>query len=158
MTLHQARSELGQSVRLMGLFALAQTLVVLLVFDWPLDEIALGAAIGAPLWGAGDWFWERKRSAPGRNDTILSPPAGASVEQEPRRNALWVWLALPVLAFGIAWCVSALDLGALFVPGQTLGYAASNLVGLIRVRRWERQDGRVLLLTTVDRDTELYAR
>ena len=56
-------------------------------------------------------------------------------------------LVVPLCA-GLAWLADRWDLGAVFVPGQFLGVAAANVVGVVLVGHWERRHGRRAVAAT----------
>jgi hypothetical protein len=74
--------------------------------------------------------------------------APRDVEVEPprpdRSTALTV-VALAMVALPLTWAVDWLDVGAGFLPGIMLGEAAASALTLVRVRAWERANGRRVL-------------
>ena len=60
---------------------------------------------------------------------------------------------------GLAWLADRWDMGALFVPGQFVGYACASTLGALVVARWERRAGRRVLYDSSFEDDrpDLYA-
>jgi hypothetical protein len=158
MSLRPTRIALVESTLLMGLFAIAQTLLILLVFDWDVRDVLASATFGTAVFGVADWLFETHHGVPEVDEQVPDAPAEATIANGRDTRVIWRWLILPAAAIPLAWVASEFDAGAFAIPGQTLGYMAANLFGWISVARWERREGRRLLMTSEGREVVLYAR
>lgn len=120
--------------------ALLGTAAVIGLFGWNPATVAVGAAVGIIVWGAGSYRWNVQWRLPHGPLHSAAPDA----TWEPPMTGLWVRrlvrfvLAAPIIV-GLAWLADRLKLGGFFVPGQLAGYAAAYLFGAWHVRRWEQR-------------------
>ena len=157
-SLPRVRATLAGHALTLMLLAGVSVVAVVVLFDWSLKEIVVGAPFGIVIWGAASFFFETRRYVPrGR-----LPDAPTEQERErPRRGAarraVWLVISIP-LAVGFAWLADAWDLGPVFVPGQWAGYAAAQAIALVLVARWENNHQQLVVLAeTHDGDPVLYA-
>jgi len=111
-----------------------------LLFDWSVRETIGGALLGICVWGA-VYLWQQSDLMP--RGVLQEAPAG--IEVEPGGIDFSSRGRLILVATGLlplAWLADRFDLGGVFIPGQSWGQAAAALVGLVRIRRWERTNGR----------------
>jgi hypothetical protein len=83
-------------------------------------------------------------------DVKVEPP-------RPDRSTALSAVALAIVAVPLTWAVDWLDVGAGFVPGILLGGAAASALTLVRVRAWERANGRRVLYDPSSDDARPYA-
>jgi len=118
------------------------TVIVIAFFDWSVAEVVRGSLIGIALWAPVKYLVDSRHWVP-QGDIMDAPthvePSWSGVEF---RSILLV----AALCFPLAWLADHWDLGAVFVPGQLLGYAAAELFAYVRTRRWERAHGRRVLI------------
>jgi hypothetical protein len=107
-----------------------------------LRDMIVGGALGAAIFGGIDFFGSVRHRIP--RDDVPAPPLGVEIGDEHPPLLLLLLGLLTIVA--LAWLAAHWDLGPLFVPGQFVGYATSNAVALILVRRWESRQGRSLLV------------
>jgi hypothetical protein len=129
--------------------------IVVLGFGWEPREMLLGAGAGVLIWGAIEFLSVVREKVPGRHQ-VAEVPAGVEIEPAFQPRKLWLVLVVPACV-GLAWLVDRWDLGAVFVPGQFLGAAAANLLGVLLVARWEHRHGRRVLSHGDGEDVELFA-
>jgi hypothetical protein len=135
--------------------AAVSSAIVVLGFGWEPRGMVLGAGAGMLVWGALEFLSRVREKVPGRQQ-VGEVPAGVEIEPAFHLSKLWLVLIGPA-CLGLAWLVDRGDVGAVFVPGQFLGVAAANLLGVLLVARWERRHGRRVLSHDDGEDVELFA-
>jgi hypothetical protein len=137
----------------LGLFSGA---AAILLFDWSVRDLVVGAGIGALLWGS-VWFLGIRHLVP--RGTLLVAPADAIFHEErgdgPRLLARALWI-VPLCAAGL-WLADKWEWGLVFFPGQFFGVAAAYGLALILAVRWERVHGVRALFRDNDGETEVFA-
>jgi hypothetical protein len=142
-----------------GLALLAAALVVL-AFDWQLGSVMTGGAVGLVIWGAVELFMTVLPQVP-RGD-LPHPPVNSQIATSRFRVlsvAGSVVFAVAICAV-LAWLADLWALGAVFVPGQFAGYACANTLGAALILRWERANGRRVVVDAADDEDDgpvLYA-
>jgi hypothetical protein len=124
--------------------------LLLVIFDWSLSRMLVGTGIGAVVWAAQRYFFDIAPLVP--RGLVEEAPAGVEVKSI-RFEASDVW-RLPLLVALCAAVAAAADLtgiGAALAVGWPLGYALADLVVLLRIWRWERANGRRIV---IDPDAE----
>jgi hypothetical protein len=135
------------------LLAVGLCAFVLVMFDWRAWDVVYGTATGIVLWGLFYGLLDVSDKIPSSESLPLAP-ADVTIDRawNPRRL-----LVFP-LFFALAWLADRVDLGATFVPGQLAGAAVADLVGLVLVRRWQRDhETQVLLRWGESGEPELYS-
>lgn len=130
--------------------------VEILLFDWRALNTLLGGLLGACVWGIAMYFWSTGDLV-ARGALLPAPP---DIEIEAGGIDLSSRLRLVVVAAALvpfAWLADRLDVGGLFIPGQPWGYAAAAVVGLVRIERWERANGRRVLFGADAGELRVYA-
>jgi len=114
------------------------------VFGWEPGDMVVGALSGTAVFGAIYYLWETADMVP--RGTLQDAPLSIEVERRKldRSSLLFLLVAGP-LCLAAAWFIDSTGLGAFVFPGQPLGQAVAALVGLVRIRRWERANGRRVL-------------
>jgi hypothetical protein len=148
-----------QTIWLFGLSVVVAGLVIF-GFGWNARDVAVGTAIGIPLWGSVKFFTDVVHSVP--RGTLPEPPVGTQVGGGSRGPVavLGVTVFALVACAGLAWLADALTVGAVFAPGQFAGYTCACGVGALLIARWERVVGRRVLIDESDDaadDPRLYA-
>jgi hypothetical protein len=127
------------------LLASLLTAVVVVGFDWGLDDMVGGTLVGIAVFGAVKYGTETRHAVP--HGSLLEAPPG--IEPRPAAvtasGALILVMAL-ALCVPLAWLADRWDLGAVFIPGQMAGYAAADLLSAALIGRWERTNGRRVLV------------
>jgi hypothetical protein len=134
--------------------------VVIGAFGWRVGAVLIWTPVGAAVWGSCDYLWDVKRHLPtGRlpdapeSVVVQSPSDSGSLR---RAGHVLMWVAACI---GLAWLADRWDMGALFVPGQFVGYACASALGALVVARWERRAGRRVLYdsSSMEDHPDLYA-
>jgi hypothetical protein len=150
----------GPSRRNAALAALATGVLLaageILVFDWDPVDMAPGAVLGTCLWGTVHYLRDDAKLVP--RGAVLEAPRDIVVERpEIDLSAGLSLVGVAALCIPLAWLLDRFDVGAAFVPGLPFGYAAAALVAVVRIRRWERANGRRVLLEPDSEDPRPYA-
>lgn len=134
-----SRSLLAGAAVSIGL-AVVTTILAVLAFDYPLEDQLASTAIGVAIWGAVRFATEVRHETPG--PSVIAVPVVRTTPPSSRTcgRVLSIVLGLAGCVVVTAWAVR-LDMGGVFLPGQFLGYAAADLVGLAVTLRWERRNG-----------------
>jgi len=133
--------------------AVAMSALMVIAFDWSPPEMLPGAVFGAAAWGAVKFFTDVRARVPAG---ARLPQAPADAVVDPKRREPWRMLLVLPLLVGLAWSADRWDLGAVFVPGQFLGYALADLAGALLVGRWQDRNGGTVLLRWNRDEPELY--
>jgi hypothetical protein len=137
-------TERALAVGYLGITALVAVSVVL-IFDWTPSEMLLGAVIGTVVSAALEYFLDTAPMVP--RGSVEDAPAGLEVGSlrydlsDLPRIALVV--AVPV---AIAAWADVTGLGAAFAIGWPLGYSLAHGIAYVRIRRWERDHGRTVVV------------
>ena len=93
------------SLRSFGLAMLAAaafaTVVVLVVFDWPVREVIYGGLLGTVIFGAATWLGEVRHEVP-RAEALPAAPAGEPILRWPRPWARLLLVVPLVVGVGLA--------------------------------------------------------
>jgi hypothetical protein len=154
------RNDLARGACRLFITAALMAGVVIGVFGWRVGSVLIWTLVGAGVWGSFDYLWDVKRRLP----TGRLPDAPESVVVQSlsdsgllrRAGHVLMWVAACI---GLAWLADRWDMGALFVPGQVVGYACASALGALMVARWEREEGRRVVydLSTEDGSPSPYA-
>ncbi len=121
------------------LATLIATLMLGIVFDWPLSELMGGIAAGVPVWGAVWYVLDTGPRVP--NGELTPAPAHAVVAASSGATARRALYVLTVM-LALAWFADQADVGGFLFPGMFSGLAAAHLAAAALVSRWEQEHGR----------------
>jgi hypothetical protein len=137
----QARVDQGSDATLFITIGTLLAAAEIILFGWNPGKTVAGAALGTGLWGLGTYLTSTANLVP--RGELQEAPAGIEIEPGGVDLSSRFWLiALAAVCLPLAWVADRVHVGAAFVPGQLYGWAAASLIGLIRIRRWERAHGR----------------
>jgi hypothetical protein len=143
----------GRAWRLMSAGAVMAG-VVIGVFGWAPADVVAGTLAGIAVRGGVLFFAGVLHYVP--RGPLAAPPPGARIVDDERAgpfrragNLLLVGALCVVGAYlGDRW-----DMGAIFVPGQLVGYGCAYAVAAALLARWERKHGeRVVIESDSDED------
>jgi hypothetical protein len=152
------RDDLAGGAQRLFMVAALMAVTVIVVFRWGIGSVVIWTLVGAAIWGSVSFVLETRARVP----TGRLPDAPANVVVNGRGGEPFRRLSRALFAvasgIGLAWLADRWDLGALFVPGQFVGYACAAALGALLVARWERKAGRRVLFdsSTNDQEPRLY--
>jgi hypothetical protein len=132
------------------------TTALLALFGGQPADLVVSALVGTALFGAAAYLRGTAELVP--RGSVQEAPGDVEVATPQVTLLASMWLAAAfALCVPAAWLMDRWGVSAVACLGTPLGTALASLIALIRIRRWERANGREVLYDPEAEDVRPYA-